>query len=83
MLTDLRPRPHDGRMKSLINALREAERAEAMAVRLRREHGALAETVCEAERDRHLRTEPAWRFWSDVRRSLKWVKTRETEPQEG
>lgn len=70
-------------MKSLINALREAERAETMAVRLRREHGALAEAVCEAERDRHPRTEPGWRFWADVRRSLKWVKAREAEPQDG
>lgn len=83
MLTARRLRPHDRRMKSLINALREAERAEAAAVRLRREHGALAEAVCETERDRHPRTEPGWRFWADVRRSLKWVKAREAEPQEG
>lgn len=74
MLTPRAGWAHAARMSSLIRALREAERAEAMALRLRREHGAGAEAVCEAERSRHRGGAADERFWSDVRRSLKWVK---------
>jgi hypothetical protein len=60
-------------MSSLIRVLREVERAEQMALQLRREHGPVAEAVCDAERARHLRRAPDWRFWTDVRRSLRWA----------
>ena len=58
-------------MSSLIRALINAERAEQMALRLRREHGLRAEEIC----DQECRRGHHGRFWADVRRSLKWVRT--------
>lgn len=70
-------------MLSLIRALREAERAEEMALRLRREHGEGAEAACDAARARLCDDEPDRRFWSDVRRSLKWVRARDAAAADG
>jgi hypothetical protein len=58
-----------------LETLREAVRAEQVAVDLRRTRGADAEAWCDAQRSRLPQGDPEQRLWSDVRRTLRWVKT--------
>lgn len=83
MLTHAARPAHAPRMLNLIRALRDVERAELMARRLRREHGADAEAVCDLERSKSKPDGRDGPFWADVRRSLRWVKSEEGAPRRG